>query len=151
MILVSKIIKNHKKSSKILKKSMWIRQLLKLLKTFKRSQNFRLCRLPTKISPSSEGVRSKIRYLRLPTQSQLSRKQVFRTIGDVLRAEKSIPQKSTEVRKIRMSSLGRLFSTDTRSSNPNPISCLIQGAAWAAAGERVWVRRGGAWGQGRRA
>ena len=101
MVFVSKTIKNHQKSSKYSKSRCGSGKYLKILKSVKKSQIFRLCRLPVKISPSSEGVRSKIRYLRLPTLSQLSRKQVFRAIGDVLRAENSNTQKSSKLGKFR--------------------------------------------------
>ena len=69
----------------------------KILKNFKKSKNFRLRRLWTKISPSSEGVGGKTGYLGLRSRSQLSRKQVFRMIGNVFRAENSITQKSTRL------------------------------------------------------
>ena len=66
----------------------------KILKNLKKSKNFRLRRLWTKISPSSEGVGGKTGYLGLRSRSQLSRKQVFRMIGNVFRAENSTTQKS---------------------------------------------------------
>ena len=46
-------------------------------------QNLELSHLLTKISPSSEGVRSKTRYLDICTHRELLRKLVFIGIGEV--------------------------------------------------------------------
>ena len=62
------------------------------------------------ISPSSDVVEKKTGYLGLAPVSVLSRKLSFMMIGEVFRAENSIPRKNPNPETFGMDSLERLLS-----------------------------------------
>ena len=98
----SRYLGNPRKAKEILENP---KEFEEIIKSLENPKNIRLRRLWTKISPSSEGVGGKTGYLGLRSGSQLSRKQVFRMIGNVFRAENSITKKSSQLGKCMLSTL----------------------------------------------